>query len=54
MIDSGTLRQARRRPWLRMFLIGLALWLATVVATLVTGNSNLIATLVLLGSFLVP
>jgi RsiW-degrading membrane proteinase PrsW (M82 family) len=42
------------RPWLRIFLIGLALWLATVLVTLVTGNPNLIPTLVLLGSFLVP
>jgi RsiW-degrading membrane proteinase PrsW (M82 family) len=37
-----------------MFLTGLALWLGTVVVTLLTGNPNLIPTLVLLGSFLVP
>jgi protease PrsW len=42
------------RPWLRMFLGGLALWLATVVVTFLTGNPNLVPTLVLLGSFLVP
>ncbi|AEV86357.1 membrane protein [Actinoplanes sp. SE50] len=44
----------RRRTWLRVFLTGLLLWLLTVVVTLVTGNPNLIPTLVLLGSFLVP
>ncbi|GIF14428.1 PrsW family intramembrane metalloprotease [Actinoplanes teichomyceticus] len=44
----------RRRHWLRVFLTGLVLWLLTVVVTLATGNPNLIPTLVLLGSFLVP
>jgi len=43
-----------RRSWLRIFLVGLALWLATVVVTFLTSNPNLIPTLVLLGSFLVP
>jgi RsiW-degrading membrane proteinase PrsW (M82 family) len=43
-----------RRTWLRMFLTGLALWLLTVAVTFATGNPNLIPTLVLLGSFLVP
>ncbi|MEV4315676.1 PrsW family glutamic-type intramembrane protease [Actinocrispum sp. NPDC049592] len=45
---------ARRRPWLRMFLLGLGLWVAAVVITYATRNANLIPTLVLLGSFLVP
>jgi RsiW-degrading membrane proteinase PrsW (M82 family) len=40
--------------WLRIFLVGLALWVATVVVIFLTGNPNLIPTLVLLGSFLVP
>jgi protease PrsW len=44
----------RRRIWLRMFLTGLVLWVLTVVVTFVTGNPNLVPTLVLLGSFLVP
>ena len=44
----------QRRPWLRMFLVGLALWVISVVATFSTGNPNLIPTIVLLGSFLVP
>jgi protease PrsW len=40
--------------WQRVFAVGLVLWVATVVVTLMTGNPNLIPTLVLLGSFLVP
>ena len=43
-----------RRTWLRVFLTGLGLWLLTVVVTFATGNPNLVPTLVLLGSFLVP
>jgi RsiW-degrading membrane proteinase PrsW (M82 family) len=43
-----------RRPWLRVFLTGLVLWLLTVVVTMATRNPNLIPTIVLLGSFLVP
>jgi RsiW-degrading membrane proteinase PrsW (M82 family) len=35
-------------------VIGLVLWVATVIVTFLTGNPNLIPTLVLLGSFLVP
>lgn len=47
-------QQTHRRLWLRVFLTGLGLWLLTVVVTFATGNPNLIPTLVLLGSFLVP
>ncbi|ROT29868.1 PrsW family glutamic-type intramembrane protease [Micromonospora sp. HM5-17] len=43
-----------RRFWLRVFLVGLALWLATVVVIFLTRNPTLLPTLVLLGSFLVP
>src|SRR3954451_6970714 len=43
-----------RRLWLRIFLSGLMLWVLTVVVTFLTGNPNLVPTLVLLGSFLVP
>ncbi|EXG82174.1 PrsW family intramembrane metalloprotease [Cryptosporangium arvum] len=43
-----------RRTWLRIFVVGAGLWVATVVVTFLTGNPNLIPTLVLLGSFLVP
>ncbi|TDC01960.1 PrsW family intramembrane metalloprotease [Nonomuraea longispora] len=42
------------RPWLRVFVTGFALWLATVVVTAWTRNSNLVPTVVLFGSFLVP
>src|SRR3954453_1793021 len=44
----------RRRTWLRLFLTGFVLWVLTVIVTFVTGNPNLVPTLVLLGSFLVP
>ncbi|SDL11440.1 PrsW family intramembrane metalloprotease [Nonomuraea jiangxiensis] len=42
------------RLWARIFLTGFVLWLATVIVTATTRNSNLVPTLVLLGSFLVP
>ncbi|GAA0233138.1 PrsW family intramembrane metalloprotease [Cryptosporangium japonicum] len=46
---------ALRRPtWRRVGLTGLALWVATVAVTVGTANTNLIPTVVLLGSFLVP
>jgi RsiW-degrading membrane proteinase PrsW (M82 family) len=45
---------SRRRNWLRIFVIGLVLWVLSAVVIYVTGNPNLIPTLVLLGSFLVP
>jgi protease PrsW len=43
-----------RRPWLHMFVGGLGLWVATVVVTFATSNVNLVPTVILLGSFLVP
>ena len=43
-----------RRPWLHMFVGGLGLWVATVVVTFATSNANLVPTVILLGSFLVP
>jgi RsiW-degrading membrane proteinase PrsW (M82 family) len=46
---------ARRHwPWLSFFFTGLVLWVASIVITALTGNTNLIPTVVLLGSFLVP
>lgn len=42
------------KTWLKIFLIGLALWAATVAVTAWTENTNLVPTVVLLGSFLVP
>jgi RsiW-degrading membrane proteinase PrsW (M82 family) len=47
----------RRRTWpawVRIFVSGLALWLATVLVTFVTGNANLVPAVILLGSFLIP
>jgi RsiW-degrading membrane proteinase PrsW (M82 family) len=43
-----------RRPWLHVFLGGLGLWVATVLVTFATQNPNLVPTIILLGSFLVP
>jgi RsiW-degrading membrane proteinase PrsW (M82 family) len=40
--------------WWKTLLVGLALWVVTIVVTAVTLNANLIPTLILLGSFLVP
>jgi RsiW-degrading membrane proteinase PrsW (M82 family) len=52
--DRERVSRRARRMWLRLFLVGLALWVATVVVVFLTGNPNLVPTLVLLGSFLVP
>lgn len=54
MVTPSPTAPRTRRSWLRMFFMGLALWVATVVITYLTGNANLIPTIVLLGSFLVP
>ena len=52
---GSTVRRAPTGPsWVRIFIVGLALWLATVLVTFATKNSNLIPTLILLGSFLTP
>ena len=40
--------------WLRIFFIGLALWVATVLVTFATSNLNLVPTIILIGSFLIP
>ena len=40
--------------WVRVFLSGLALWSAAVAVTFATRNANLVPTIILLGSFLVP
>src|ERR1700730_8833229 len=50
----GQPSRSRRWRWLIVFLVGLALWIASIVVTALTGNSNLIPNDVLLGSFLVP
>jgi RsiW-degrading membrane proteinase PrsW (M82 family) len=54
-IARSTVRRPPTGPsWVRIFLVGLVMWLATVVVTFATENSNLIPTIILLGSFLVP
>lgn len=47
-------RVRHRRAWLRIFFGGLILWLAAVVVTYATENPNLVPTVILLGSFVVP
>jgi RsiW-degrading membrane proteinase PrsW (M82 family) len=43
-----------RRPWLHVLLVGLVLWVATTAVTVLTSNTTLLPTVILLGSFLVP
>jgi RsiW-degrading membrane proteinase PrsW (M82 family) len=50
----GQAGRLRRRPWLQVFSVGLVLWIATTVVTMSTANANLLPTVILLGSFLVP
>lgn len=47
-------RRHRVPEWLTIFGTGLVLWLATVLVTFTTQNSNLIPAVILIGSFLVP
>jgi RsiW-degrading membrane proteinase PrsW (M82 family) len=48
-------RPPRTGPsWLRVLGGGLVLWVAAVVVTFATRNANLVPTVILLGSFLVP
>ncbi|WP_251046256.1 PrsW family glutamic-type intramembrane protease [Arthrobacter sp. ISL-85] len=51
---DSVLRSHRHGWWWKTLLGGFALWIATIAVTGATGNSNLIPTLILLGSFLVP
>jgi protease PrsW len=51
---TGRTRPRTRRAWLQIFLVGFTLWVASVAITLLTANPNLVPTLILLGSFLVP
>ena len=47
--------KARQRGmWWKALIVGFLLWLATVLVTLLTRNVNLVPTVILLGSFLVP
>jgi RsiW-degrading membrane proteinase PrsW (M82 family) len=40
--------------WLRIFLIGLLCWIVTLIVMVATANPNLVPTVILLGSFLIP
>ena len=55
LVPGPTAPRARTGPsWRRIFAGGLGLWAATVVVTFVTGNVNLIPSIILVGSFLIP
>jgi RsiW-degrading membrane proteinase PrsW (M82 family) len=54
VMAESTTRPRLRRDWLPILITGFCLWVAAIAATLVTGNPNLVPSLVLLGSFLVP
>jgi RsiW-degrading membrane proteinase PrsW (M82 family) len=47
-------RTHRHGWWWKVLLSGALLWLVTIVVTISTRNTNLVPTLILLGSFLVP
>jgi RsiW-degrading membrane proteinase PrsW (M82 family) len=57
--DTTTARTRTHEPrggpsWARIFVSGLVLWSAAVLVTFATQNANLVPTIILLGSFLVP
>jgi RsiW-degrading membrane proteinase PrsW (M82 family) len=52
-IRTATLERGGRQ-WLRIFVVGLLLWVASVAVTFATANINLVPTVILFGSFLVP
>ncbi len=53
LVDTPA-RTHRHGWWWKALLSGLALWIATIAVTVLTQNVNLVPTLILLGSFLVP
>jgi RsiW-degrading membrane proteinase PrsW (M82 family) len=52
--QQGKRQRVRHRSWLRVFLIGLLLYIAGIGILILTGNPNLFPTVVMLGNFLVP
>jgi RsiW-degrading membrane proteinase PrsW (M82 family) len=53
-LEPSTRQQRTGPSWIRIFVTGLVLWSAAVLVTFATGNANLVPTIILLGSFLVP
>ncbi|GAC1486346.1 MAG: hypothetical protein NVS2B15_00610 [Pseudarthrobacter sp.] len=53
-IAYGQVHLRRHGWWWKALLAGFGLWMVTIIVTGVTLNSNLVPTLILLGSFLVP
>jgi protease PrsW len=53
-VQSQPRPQQHGPSWVRIFVSGLTLWSAAVLVTFATRNVNLIPTIILLGSFLVP
>jgi RsiW-degrading membrane proteinase PrsW (M82 family) len=47
-------RKAAKHTWRRVLLIGLLLYVISIVLTVLTGNPNLFPTMILLGNFLIP
>jgi RsiW-degrading membrane proteinase PrsW (M82 family) len=52
--EAAQLEPTDRGGWWRIFLIGLLLFILSVVVFAVTGNPNLFPTVALIGNFLVP
>lgn len=51
---QGDRTRSRHGWWWKTLIGGAALWVLTIIVTGATGNTNLVPTLILLGSFLVP
>lgn len=54
MTDGAVHPHHRHGWWWKTLLAGFLLWAVTIVVTVVTSNTNLVPTIILLGSFLVP
>ncbi|MBV9119677.1 MAG: hypothetical protein JOZ39_03135, partial [Chloroflexi bacterium] len=53
-VQAGGETQWGRWTWLRIFVVGLIVWVAGIFLLAVTGDPNLIPFVVLWGSFLIP
>lgn len=53
-VPRGANGTRRRGLWWKTLIVGFVLWVATVMVTMLTRNLNLVPTVILLGSFLVP